>query len=258
MEKFDKENPYDPTQKKQKPISVSNPKNAKLSNGFSKKTLLFVGLFTLLFFIILISFAGEPKYEILREEHLETSNKAQLIEYAIYKDTIYNEETLKSVVLKIYDEHKNKDLFENFDAPTVVSVYLYTSKESANDKSAWICMLLKSPTSEEPNISYNNLKMNSFEGLNDNKKDESEVANEKLQLYLKERNLELCSFYKQLGDLELESIKKADIKYPEFGLKHREYVESIRVEERMKLIQKYNLTDSIFGQVSTFGMAYCK
>ncbi|WP_310556720.1 hypothetical protein [Flavobacterium sp.] len=198
------------------------------------------------------------KYEVLKEEKKETSGKALLIEYVVYNDTVYKEETLKNIVLEVYEKNKNKDLFDNFDAPTVVNVYLFTSVEAANDKSEWICMLSKSLTSTEPTISFNNLKMNSLSGLNDNIKDESEIAYENLKKYLNDRNLDLCSFYKELGRMELESIHTADAKYPDFGAKHTEYVESIRKAEREKLIQKYNLNDSIFGQVTTYGIAYCK
>ena len=58
--------------------------------------------------------------------------------------------------------------------------------------------------------------------------------------------------------MALESIHKADAKSPEFGVEHDKYVKNIRDEERKKLIQKYNLNDSIFTEVSVYGMSYCK
>ena len=215
--------------------------------------------FTLITILLIISCGGKTtNYEIIKEEKNETSGKAELIEYVVYNDTIYNEDVLKNIVLEVYEKNKDKDLFDNFDAPTVVNIYLYTSAESANEKSEWICMLSKSPLSPELDIRFNNLKTNSLSGLNNGEKDSSEIDYEKLQEYLKERDLELCSFYKQLGEMELESTHKADAKYPEFGKEHDKYVENIREEERKKLIQKHNLNDSIFTQVSVYGMSYCK
>ena len=217
-------------------------------------------------FILLASCANDgknntsKKYEIVNEENYETSNKAQLIEYAVYNDTIYTENALKNVLLDVYKDNKDKDLFENFDAPTVFGVYVFTSKEILeSDKSAWICMLIKGPSDSEPRLSFNDFKLKSLQGLNDNKKSEDEIALDKLNEYLQERGLELCSFYKQLGDMALECIHKADAKYPNYDYpKHGDYSAKLMKEEREKLSTKYDLADSIFTRVSVFGMSFCK
>jgi hypothetical protein len=205
------------------------------------------------------SSSSMTNYEIVNEEKTETSTKAQLIEYVVYKDTIYTEDLLKKVLLDVYDKNKDKNLFTNHNSPTVFGIYLFTSKEIAEkDKSAWVAMLMKGPRDPEPRLSYNDLKIKSLQGLNDNIKSEDEVAYEELTKYLEERNLELCSFYTQLGDMELDCIHKADAKYPDYGIKHNEYSNKLMEEEREKLAKKYNLADSIFINVSVFAMSYCK
>lgn len=200
-----------------------------------------------------------PKYEIVNEEKTETSNKAQLIEYVVYKDTVYTQALLEKVLLDVYDKNKDRNLFANHDSPTVFGAYLFTSKEiSEKNKSAWIAMLTKGPKDSEPRLLFNDLKIKSLQGLNDNIKSEDEVAYEKLTAYLEERNLELCSFHTQLQDMELDCIHKADAKYPDYGIKHNEYSQKLMEEEREKLAKQHNLADSIFTRVSVFAMSYCK
>jgi hypothetical protein len=221
---------------------------------------------TTIFLLLLISCGNESKnnlsdkYVIVKEENYETSNKAQLIEYVVYKDTVYTESALKNVADEIYKLNKDKDLFKNFNAPTVFGIYVFTSEEILeSDKSAWICMLSKGPSDSEPRISFNDFKLKSLQGLNDNKKSEDEIALDDLNKYLLERGLELCSFYKQLGDMELECIHKADAKYPNYDYpEHSDYSDKLMKEERGKFATKYDLKDSIFVKVSVFGMSYCK
>jgi|GEM_PF-1394394 len=200
------------------------------------------------------------KYEIINEESYETSNKAQLTEYVIYKDTVYTESALKNVLLSIYERNKNKDIFDNFNAPTVFGIYVYTSKEVLKfDKSAWICMLTKGPLDSEPSLRFNQIKLESLQGLNDNKKSADEIALDNLNEYLEKRGLKLCPFYKQLGDMELDCIHKADAKFPNFDYpEHHDYSEKLMKNERKKLSAKYNLGDSIFVKVAVFGMGYCR
>lgn len=199
-------------------------------------------------------------YRIISEEKVETNNKAQLIEYAVYLDSTYSQEELKIVLLDIYDDYKDKDVFEKFDAPTVIGVNIYTSEDLAkNDKSSWIAMLSKYPNKNEPTFSFNDYKINSLQGLNDNEESKDEIALKELKSYLQERDLELCSLYKQLGDMELDCIHKADAKFPNFDYpEHINYSEKLMEEERKKILTNYNLADSIYTTVIVFGMSYCK
>jgi hypothetical protein len=200
-----------------------------------------------------------PNYEVLREEKTETNNKAQITTFAIYNDTTYTESIMKKVMLDIYDKTKNKNIFENHAAPTVVGAYVYTSKKMAeNDKGSWIAMFTKGPNDEEPKLFYQDIKINSLQGLNDKDTSSDEIALQNLNNYLGERKLILCDFYKQLSDIELECIRKADKKYPDFGEKHLAYSEKLIEDEQKKLILKHSLADSIFLQVSVFGFSYCK
>lgn len=200
-----------------------------------------------------------PKYEVLKEEKFESSSKAQIQTFAVYNDTMYTKELLKKVMEDIYNKTKNKNIFENHNAPTVVGAYVYTSKEMAeNDKGAWIAMFTKGPNDKEPNYLYMDIKINSLQGLSDTLISANETNLNSLNSYLKERNLDLCVLYKQLSDLELECIQKAEEKVPDFGKKHLEYSDKLMEEGRQKLMLNYNLADSIFNEVVVYGISYCK
>lgn len=99
---------------------------------------------------------------------------------------------------------------------------------------------------------------NNSNELNDGKKSRDEITYENLKEYLHEKNLELCSFYKRWGDIELSCIREADKKFPDYGFEHLEYAEMLMKQEQEKLTEKYNLDDSIFSQVSVFAIGYCK
>lgn len=207
-----------------------------------------------------VSKQSKPKiqYQIVAETKYETSYKAQLIEYAFYKDTIYTKEALRDVVMEIYNLNKNKDVFQYYDSPTVLGVYLFTSKEAIKDKANWIAMLSKSPNDTEPVVSFNEFKLTALANLNDNVKSEDEIQLEKLKFYLKKRGLELCSLSDMLKKMELDNIHKADAKYPDFGVKHMEMTDRLDAQSYKLLIKKYNLNEDILSKVSSFAMSYCK
>src|SRR5690625_2392245 len=110
-------------------------------------------------FSLLYSCGGKdinvPNYKVINEVKTETFNKSQLVEYVVYKNDNYEKDSLKAVLLDVYKNNKDKDVFENHSSATVLAVYLFTSKKMLeNDKSAWIGMLMKSPSISEPDISY--------------------------------------------------------------------------------------------------------
>lgn len=201
-----------------------------------------------------------PNYVIIEEERVETNGKAQLIEYVALKEESYSEENLKKVMLEVYYKNKDKDVFEKFDAATVFGVKVFTSEKIyKDDKSAWIAMLTKTLTHAEPSLSFNKRKIKSLSGLKDETKSKDEIILEKINNYLQERNLDLCSLNNHLGKIELDCIHKADAKYPNYDYpQHTDLTDKLIKQEREKLIKKYNLNDSIFIYVGVFSMSYCK
>ncbi len=102
---------------------------------------------------------------------------------------------------------------------------------------------------------YNNSQENTVENIYHN---ENTKAYETLTKHLKERNLDLCSLVKLIEDIELNSIHKADEKYPNYDYpEHLNYTTMLIKKEEGKLINKHNLTDSIFYTITGFGMEYC-
>lgn len=198
------------------------------------------------------------KYEVINEQKLETSYKAQLTEYAIYKDTIYTKEALEDAVLEIYNLNSNKDVFETHDKATVLAVYLFTSKDAFEDKSNWIAMLIKGPNEKEPRITYNDFKITALSNSADNVKTKDEIELEKLKAYLQKRGLDLCILSNMLKKMELDNIHKADAKYPDYGDKHMAMIDQLDEQSYRNLRKKYKLSDDMLGKVSVFAMSYCK
>lgn len=102
----------------------------------------------LILFVLFIGIAGCQEtgnqeaetlrsYRILSEVPTETTGKAQVVYHAYYEDSVYTEDALENILLDIYEQAKDKDLFKNFDSPTVIGAYLYASRETAlNDESS--------------------------------------------------------------------------------------------------------------------------
>lgn len=200
----------------------------------------------------------DDRFEVISEEKKETSLKAQLLEYAWYKDTIYSKDALTKAILEIYNFNKDKDVFENYDAPSVMAVYLFTSKEAMKDKAEWIAMLSKGPGDLEPRVIFNEFKLTALNTTNDNVKSRDEIELDKLKSYFTKRGLEVCELADLLKKIELENIHKADAKYPDYGEEHMAMIHRLDAQSYRKLKAKYKLSDDMLSKVSVFGMAYCK
>ncbi len=199
------------------------------------------------------------EYKILRTEPYETSNKAQVKCYAyLTTDTISNDK-LSATLTKIYNELQSYNDFKNFSSPTVIAIYLFTSQDKAtNMTDSWIAMLSKSPSDNQPRISFNELQVKALEGSKNNEKSADEKKYDELIEYLKKRNTDLCFIYKTLYDLEGTTIKQADVKYPNFGVEHSDYQSKLYRQEKKKLFSKYSINDTLSSYITVFGMSYCK
>lgn len=197
-------------------------------------------------------------FEIIDEIKSESSGKAQLLEYAIYNDTIYTQYALKNAIMDIYNLNRGKQVFKSHDVATVLGVYLFTSKDAYNDKSNWIAMLIKRPTAEEPEITFNNFKITALNNIKDNIKSKDEIELEKLETYLEKRGLDLCSLSDLLKKIELDNIHKADARFPDYGDEHMAMIDKLDAESYRNLKRKYKLNENMLSKVSVFAMSYCK
>lgn len=199
------------------------------------------------------------KYSVFNKVKSETRNKAQVLLYAYLEQEPTTESELENTLIDLYEQNKNEDGYNNFDRPTVVGAYLFTSKKlGQQDKAAWIGMLMKGPNDAQPRISIDKLKLKGQRGLKDNETSEDEVVLANLNKTLAKRGLELCSFSKQLSDIELECIHKADRRYPDYGMDHMAYVDKLTEAEMVKIQKRHRLSDDIFTKVSVFAGVYCK
>ena len=120
------------------------------------------------------------RFEMIDEIKSETPGKAELLEYALYTDSVYTEEALKDALMDLYSRNCNKDVFDSHDRATVVGAYLFTSLKTYEDKSNWIAMLIKGPIDSEPYVSYNSFKVKALSGQSDQMKSLDEIELEKL------------------------------------------------------------------------------
>lgn len=198
-------------------------------------------------------------YDIIITEPYETSGKAQIKSYVALKSEKISSETLTATLNEIYKSLKNYNQFQNFSSPTVIAVYLYTSKDKAeNMQDSWIAMLSKSPSEIEPKITIDDMKLTALAGQNDNTKTNDEKKLEELNNYFSKRNTDLCTIYKTLYDLEGDCIKKADEKYPNYGVEHSNYYSKLYKQEKHKLFKKFNINDSLSTSITIYGMSFCK
>lgn len=196
-------------------------------------------------------------YSIVDEIKSETSSKAQLIEYAVYEDTVYTKEALENTVTQIYELNKNKNIFKTHEFANTLAVYLFTSKEAFKDKSNWIAMLIKRPNETTPYVTFNEFKINAL-GKSKDIKSKDEVELEKLTSYLEKKGLNLCTLADLLKKTELENIHKADAKYPDYGDRHMAMIDQLDAQSYRLIRKKYNLSEDMLSKVSVFAMSYCK
>jgi len=198
-------------------------------------------------------------YKILKTEPYETSGKAQVKCYAYLTTDTITKAKLEGTINKIYSGIENYSNFKNFSAPTVIAIYLYTSEDKAtNMTESWIAMLSKSPSDSKPRISFDDMKLSAFENGKSKEKSADDIMYEKMNKSFKKHNTDLCSIYKILYDLEGQTIKQADEKYPNFGVEHSDYQTKLYKQERKKLFKKYSINDTLSSYITVFGMSYCK
>lgn len=198
-------------------------------------------------------------YTITKIESYENDYKAQLKIYAFINSDSISEDDIRNTLKVILSNSSTEGQFKNYLAPTNIGVYLYTSEEKSKlMDSDWIGMLMKLPNKTEPNITINEMKLNSLVNLQDGEKTNDEIMLEKLEQYFKERNTDLCSLYEKLNQLELESIKQADKKYPDFGDENLNYSTKWYENEKSKVFNKNKINDSLTTYILVFGSNYCK
>ncbi len=198
-------------------------------------------------------------YEILKTEPYESSSKAQVKCYAYLTTDTITKAKLEGTVNKIYSGLQDYSNFKNFAAPTVIAIYLYTSADKAtNMTESWISMLNKSPSDNQPRISFDDMKLSALESGKSKEKSADDLMYEKVNESFKKHNTDLCSIYKTLYDIEDQTIRQADEKYPDYGVEHSEYQSKLYKQEKNKIFKKYNINDTLSSYITVFGMSYCK
>jgi hypothetical protein len=198
-------------------------------------------------------------YQIVENIKSETPVKAQIKVTAVFEDSIHSKGDLDFILLDIYIRSKSLDVFENHKKATVIVIYLFESIETAEtNKEKWIAMLQKGPQDENPKFSYNESRLNALQDAGDNIKSRDEIAKERLEIYLSSKNISPCQLYEEFGSYEIDNIHKADAKYPDYGLKHGDYVSELNKESKDRILRKHSIDDSIYIKTVVYGTFYCK
>ncbi|WP_303315196.1 hypothetical protein Q4Q34_16040 [Flavivirga abyssicola] len=69
-----------------------------------------------------------------------------------------------------------------------------------------------------------------------------------LDFIIKEYDLSVCQIYKDVSEIERKSIKDADNKYPDFGKKHLEYSEKLRIERTKQYWIEKGISEELFNK----------
>ena len=198
-------------------------------------------------------------YKVLRNEPYESKLKSQVKCYAYLTTDTITKDKLTGTLNKIYSGLKDYNNFKNYTSPTVIAVYLFTSKDkAANMPESWIAMLTKAPSDNQPKIMFDDMKLSALEGGKGKEKSADDIMYEKMNESFKKHNTDLCSIYKTLYELEGQTIKQADEKYPNFGVQHSEYQTKLYNQGRKKLFKQYSINDTLSSYITVFGMSYCK
>lgn len=205
------------------------------------------------------SIRKNSRYQILKIEPHETSFKAQVKCIAVITTDTLNKEIIKADLISMYNSLKNYNKFSSFSKPTVVAIYLYTSKDMAEKvESSWIAYLLKSPSEYEPRISIDEEKIEALNHSNGGTQSDDDIMFEKLQTIFRKRGTDLCTLYLKLYDIEGETIKAAEAKHPDLKNEYLKYQSELYHQEQHKLLSSYKISDTVASYISVFGLRYCK
>lgn len=194
------------------------------------------------------------EYEILEIKPYESSNKAQINVRAYITDDFKSKDELKNTAIKIKNNTINEVKFKNYSQATSFALFLYPGKATAERQGMWLLKYAKAPVDLIYEFSYND-KMIEAQRIK-KEKSEDDIAFDKFNEKLSNKNTSICEIYNI--DYDLENIRKADKKYPNFGIKHSEYVSELNKKDKNKIFKKYNINKDDYVKITAFGMLYCK
>jgi len=198
-------------------------------------------------------------YVVVNAEKKETATKAQMKVTAYLKQDLQDKAELNNMLKTIYEQYRHESGYSNFDEPTVVAVYLFeTEKMLKSDPSSWIGMLIKGPNDNSPHLSLNDFKVVAALGLKDTVLSKDEIELGKMNKLLQSRNIDMCDLNRIVNAIELNSIRTADKRYPNYGNDHDEYADQLIAIGLKKLKKKYRLTEDDIDMVSALALVYCK
>jgi hypothetical protein len=199
-------------------------------------------------------------YAIFDVQRLEEHNKAQVLVYAcLTQQKVGTKQELERVLTQIYERYKDATGFRRFEQPTVVGVSLFTTAElGRQDTTAWIGWLTKGPKDAEPILTIDMLKLEDLRAWEANEWTESTIAYEQLNRALFDRGLELCSFSKRLREIGRECRRKADIRYPDFGVEHTPYAGELLAAATSEIKAVHNLDDDLLNKGHEFARIHCR
>ena len=171
-----------------------------------------------------------PHYELLDDRSYETSGKAQVEYHFQVGEEHLSKETLSLLLQQLYQEATQKTGWKHHDAPTVIVIYLYTSKAHFESESvSHIGAVSKTPSQEHPQYEFH---VGHIESI-------GKPLEEKWGISGEERK----HIYGLLGQAEDRALQEANKAFPDFGEKHTDTFETLMAKYHEEIRQQYGLTE---------------
>lgn len=89
-------------------------------------------------------------------------------------------------------------------------------------------------------------------------KSADEIEFDRLNEFVIERGINICYLNNMLANIELQTIHEADVKYPDFGIKHVEYQNALYKKRKTEIFKRYNIPDSLTIKIHVYADKFCK
>lgn len=182
-----------------------------------------------------------PSAEILKDESYETSGKAQVEYHVLVGEEHLSKETLTLLLQQFYEKATKVKGWKYHSAPTVIAIYMYTSKQHfESDLGNRIAQIVKIPSQSEPEYTFHEGQLRNI----GKPQEEKWGISEEQRRYI----------YGLIGQAEMRAIEEADKAFPDFGEDHLDMVETLTKKYYEEIMQKYNLTEDQFSEIIPEGL----
>lgn len=182
-----------------------------------------------------------PSAKIVKDESYETPGKAQVEYHILVGEKHLSKETLTLLLQQFYEKATKVRGWKYHAKPTVIAIYMYTSKQHLESNSRTnIAEITKIPSNSEPELKFHEGQLRNI----GKPQEEKWGISEEQRRYV----------YGLIGQAEMRAIKEADKAFPDFGEGHMEMVDMLTKKYYEEIMQKYTLTEDQFFEIIPEGI----